>query len=484
VTNFSIYFVNNKDKVIMQRIKKLPNFFIGAKNFAIDMRQSQLPKSLFKDSQLSPFLLFAVIGYIVALLFRSWSNIFHPGLYMEDAGHYFNVYYGGFRDFSYILQHPNGYYNILNNLVAWIAAKIDVRLQPILYHMFSLALGITVATCMAFTGLIRTKAILLVTPLALGLSGMNHIYYHVSLTFQMYNVVVLLLCLFFFRFPNTWTATILMTLLATLLIWSGPYSVVAIPVAFLYLFFFKPDKKTIWCCSVIFCAFLYTSAVRGGVIQINNILDPGIQQGILSVLFGKIFFLNLLGKVNGIHISLISLGIVCLVFSLRQNFLYIKISALLFTMIILSLAPLFLSQKIQLYQAVFPCHIYISQFFWIFFLLFSLDTVLQKQIRYRKTLGIASAVLVATVVLFDNVQHPYKGFRTIMTTVPEFVHTIHLAEQLQLETNNQYIVLQTQNIVPGAPPPTVRVGSRQADARRVPAEHIPLFSGKEFIVDQ
>ena len=112
---------------------------------------------------------------------------------MEDAGHYFNAYYGGKRYLSFILQHPNGYYNILNNFVAWLASKMDVRLQPLIYHLFSLSLGILVATCMAFTGLIRNRALLMITPLALGLSGMNHIFYYVSLTFQMYNVVILLL---------------------------------------------------------------------------------------------------------------------------------------------------------------------------------------------------------------------------------------------------------------------------------------------------
>ena len=447
----------------------------------ISIRKVHHPRQIASWREQTPFLLLAVLFYLTALAFRSWDNGTHPGLYMEDAGHYFNAYYGGNRYLSFILQHPNGYYNILNNFVAWLASKMDVRLQPLIYHLFSLSLGILVATCMAFTGLIRNRALLMITPLALGLSGMNHIFYYVSLTFQMYNVVILLLCLFFFPAPKTWTATFFLLLLATLCIWSGPYSVVALPAAGLCLLMFAFDKKTVLYCWIIVCSLWYTSALEGGMIQLSNILDPQLRHTILAVLFGRVFLMDALGTISVLKIALPLVLIGSLLFINRHNVFYLKITTLLFTLITASLAPLFLSNKILLYQKVFPCHIYIAQFFWLFFVLFSIDTLLQRQEKQQWAVGLLCSCGIVACVVLDNFRHPEKGFMPVMTKIPAFVQAIHAVEQLHLEKNNQYLVLRTENIDPRAAPAAVRVGSRLRQAQPADAATISIPSGREFI---
>jgi hypothetical protein len=431
--------------------------------------------------RLWPWLLLGILLYLAVLALRSWANLSQPGLYMEDAGHYFNSYYGGQRQLAFILQHPNGYYNILNNLVAWLAAKGDVRLQPLFYHLFSLGTGVSVAVCLACTGLVRSRAVLLVTPLALGLSGMNHIFYHVSLTFQMYNVVVLLLCLLFFPPPKTCAGTLGLALVAGLLIWSGPYSVVAVPAALLVLLLFPWDRKAILCAWIVVCTLWYTTALEGGLIRFQNILSPAVQEMILSTLFGRILLFDLVPAPLFLQVLLPLALITGLFFLLRRETTYLKLSLVLFAIIVLSLAPLFLSQKIMLYQRVYPCHIYIAQFFWVFYLLFSLDLVLRRQQTHRAFKGMLAALAVAVFVFADNLRHPDKGFIQPMDKVPAFVRAVHAAEQLRLEERNQYLVLRTQNIDPRAAPVSVRVGSRRHSATMADATVLPADSGREFI---
>lgn len=454
---------------------------LSLQGWLLQVRRACLPARGAGEQRSSRYLLLAVLVFLAALLVRSWDNLVTPGLYMEDAGHYFNMYYGGKRSLSFLLQHPNGYYNILNNAVAWAASKMDVRVQPALYHAFSVGLGLAVAVCLSFSGLIRNRALLVVTPLALGLSGMNHIFYYVSLTFQMYNVVVLLLCVYFLPAPKTWIGTAWLALATGLLIWSGPYSVVAVPVGMLYLLLFPFDKKAVLVCWILVCTLCYTMSVEGGLIQWRNILDPSVQQLMLSTLFGRIFLLDLFGEVHGAQIGLILAAFVGVFYSFRRDLYFLKTGILLLAIIGASLAPLFLSNKIMFYQRVFPCHIYIAQFFWVFFVLYALDSLLARQTSHRLAKGVACALAVGSVVLVDNLRHPDKGAITLMPKVPAFVRAVHEAEQLGLEKNNQYIVLSTENIAPGPIYPRVRVGSSRWSARRVPAARITLPTGNEFI---
>lgn len=428
------------------------------------------------------FAIASVTLFVLVLGLRSWDNLSNPGLYMEDAGHYFNSYYGVKRYFSFILQHPNGYYNILNNVVAWAASRLDVRLQPLSYHVFALSMGLAVATCLTWSGVIRNRGVLLVAPLALGLSGMNHIFYFTTLTFQMYNVVVLLLCLFYFPSPKTWPGAIMLMMLATLLIWSGPYAVVALPVAVLYLLCYAFDKKAVVCCWIIVCILWYTSSLQGGMIRFSNILDPDLRRTIIEVLFGRVFLLDLAGTINPIKAAAVLAGFAGLFIGLRHDIRYLKIALLSLSTIVLSLAPLFLSEKILLYQRVFPCHLYIAVFFWIFFLLCSLDAILTRLGRYRSSAGVLLVGVVAAVVWFDNSRHPDKGSITVMRQIPAFLDAIYQTEQLHLERDNLYVVVCAENIDPRAASAKVRVGSRRLSAKPAPPERLGSLRENPHII--
>lgn len=420
--------------------------------------------------------------FILALVFRSWQNILHPGLYWEDAGHYFNIYYGIDRDLSFILQNPNGYYNILNNFVAWLAQHLDVRIQPTIYLVFALSMGVLTATSFFFSGLVQNRFMLLVTPLVLGLSGMNHIFYFTTLTFQMYNVVVLLLCLLFLPPPRSPFTLFVLCVTTTVLVWSGPYSVVALPVALVLLVFFHNREKSFLFVYVIINLLIYTFSVKAGTIMLSNIADKDVRNVAIQTLFERVFFLDLLGKMSSIKVGLFFLLIVSLFYYLRKNVFYMKISIAFFIIIIAALAPLFLSIKYLLYQQVFPCHIYVSQFFWLCFILFSVDQIIQKA-QLKPAIQVSIAVLFCLVVLFDNIQHQEKGKIELMPQISDFVNTIYLIEQLELAQKNQYVIVQTNNLIPGFMPPMVRVGSQQDDAQRLTPNEVTIASGKQFIVE-
>ena len=440
----------------------------------------EFSRNVFTDNRI--YFILAIIMYLAALTFRSWENMLHPGLYMEDATHYFNQYYGGKRYLSFILQHPNGYYNILNNLVAWVTAKLDVRLHPLAYHIFCFSTGILTATCILFSGLIRNRFMIIAAPIVLGLSGMNHIYYYNSLTFQMYNIVILLLCLLFYPAPQLPVSIFFMCAIAALLVWSGPYSVVALPVSLLFLFFFNNRKKTILFIWVIICVIFYSLSVRENTIMLDNLLDENIRRTIVETIFEKIFFLELLGKMSSGKIFLFFLVLFSALYALRRNTFYLKTTIILFSIIISALAPLFLSIKLPLYLSIFPCHIYISQFFWFLFILITTDKLVDK-IQPKPFLQYGILSLFVLFVIIDNLHHPAKGKEKIMKSIPAFVQTIHHVEQLDLEKKNQYAVGKTENVIPGTFPPMVWVGSLRQDAKRLTRKDIQIPSGKEFIVD-
>lgn len=442
---------------------------------------SLYPERFFYDNRW--VMISACLLLCIALIIRSSENLLHPALYVEDATHYFNIYYGGHRSFSFILQHPNGYFNIFNNLVAWLVAKTDIRIHALLYHLIAVIMGIATGSCLLFSGLFRNKPILLIAPLLLGLSGMNHIFYYVTLTFQMYSVVILLLCLMFFRWQYTLFLIIVLVPLMSLLIWSGPYSVLAIPTGLLMLLFFNDGLRYRNMSFIICCTIAYTISVRSSTIRLENTLDPNILLDMTNTLFQRIICMDMISSLKTWQEGAIIIALGLLLFFLRREREYIKISVILLSIVISSLAPLFLSIKIQLYQTVFPCHIYIGQFFWLVFVLYSLDTLISTLKNDNRFVHTVIVVAVVSFVYMDNIRHPDKGFVTPMPDVPAFLETIHEAEQLHLALKNEYIILTMDSIFPGFLQPLVRVGSIQPDSRRLRAHEVKLPSGTKFIVN-
>jgi len=375
------------------------------------------------------------------MLLRSWNNFSQPGLYAEDSIHYFNYYYGNVRAFTDILQHPNGYYNLFNNLVAWLTAKADIGLQPLIYQSVCIALSFLTIAAFSFSGLIANRYLLFVSPLLLGLSGLNHLYYYISLTFQMYVVVVLLLILMLRRITFSTPVEVLLFLLMSFLVWSGPYSVLAVPLALAFIVFFR--DRTIACTGLLLVTMAYTLSVTKSTIMLENIFKPEILRLWGSTLVTDVFFMGFKDSVNIEKLLLIAVTFISVFIILRRDRLYLKTALLFLIIIVASFAPLFLSKKILLYQRILTCHLLIAQFFWLALILFTVDRMLVRWPARQHLLGGVFVVLAAFFIFADNTRHPDKWQAKVQEAMPRFLQKVKEAEEMDLAREGKRMIIST-----------------------------------------
>lgn len=387
-----------------------------------------------------------ILLYIAIMLARSWDNFSNPGLYAEDSVHYFNFYYGNSRSFADILQHPNGYYNIYNNLIAWLVAKADILYQPLLYQCASILLSVLTIITFTCSGLIKSRHMLLASPLLLGLSGMNHLYYYISLTFQMYVVILLLLVMLFWGEKLSPFFTVSYFLLASFLIWSGPYSVLLVPFSFCFIVLFK--GRTALLTGLLIITLAYTVSVTKSTIMLENLFSPFILELWGKTLVTEVYFMGFKNSVNPEKLLLIAFTLASLLIYLRKERFYLKVSLLFAVLIVSSLAPLFLSQKYLLYQRIFPCHLLIAQFFWLAFILYSLDKILLRLRRFRDGAGIVLVMAIAAFIVIDNVTHSDKYKVPILPAFNKFIQTVKKAEQMDLEQQGKRMIISTNGTGP------------------------------------
>ncbi len=394
-------------------------------------------RSFWQDNR--RLLLAGFLCLTVAVVARSWPNYTTPGLYVEDNSHYFNYFYGNTRGLEGIFHTPNGYHNILNNLLAFLIAGLDVRLQPTAYLALATAFALMAAMALPCTGLLRNKYILVAAPLLLGLSGLNHIFYYITLTYQIYVVVILLLCLLFWEPLKSLRANIMLFAVLALLIWSGPYSVLVAPFSLCFMLFFRGKSALLAALTVV--VILYTLSVSNNMILLRNLWKPAIHEVWLGTLVDKVFFMGMAG---GFSIKKL---MCCLVFFLgllaifRKDRFYLKIACLLLVLINSSLAALFLSKKYMISLRVLPCYLVIAQFFWLFFLLFTADRMLSLRRGFYHG-GLVFALLAMLFISRDNTLHPDKGFSPAMPKLAEFLQLVHDSEQLDLESRHKGRILQ------------------------------------------
>lgn len=396
-------------------------------------------QSLWRENR---WLIFAsFVCCLGVIVWRSWPNYALPGLYVEDNSHYFNYFYGNTREFSAILHAPNGYHNILNNLLAFFIAKIDVRLQPTMYLALATVFAVITVMVVPCTGLLKNRYLLFIAPFLLGLSGLNHLFYYITLTYQIYVLVILLICLLFWEPLKTRRANIMLFAMLSLLIWSGPYSVLIVPFSLCFILFFKGKTRLLAALTII--AILYTLSVSENMILLRNLWKPEIHQVWIETLVAKVFFMEMRGPFGPRKLILSILFLVGIVVIFRRDPFYLKIACILLVLINSSLAALFLSKKYMISLRILPCYLVIAQFFWLIFLLFTADRLLSIRKGFYHG-GLVVAVLVLLFIYRDNSLHPAKRSAPIMPQLPEFLQLVYDTEKLDL-VENKGILLQLGN---------------------------------------
>jgi hypothetical protein len=135
-----------------------------------------------------------------------------------------------------------------------------------------------------------------------------------------------------------------------------------------------------------------------------------------------------------------------------------------------------------LYDNYLACHLLISQFFWLVFLLFSLDRIVVKLHWRFPSVALPYALLLIAVAV-DNWRHPDKGGVPIMNEIPQFLETVYHYEQLDLASSNQFLVIKTQGFQPGYFEPCVRVGSHNKNAVQIGSHDLVQPYGNAFITE-
>tara|TARA_R100000027_G_scaffold67402_1_gene65965 strand:+ start:8595 stop:10520 length:1926 start_codon:yes stop_codon:yes gene_type:complete len=410
------------------------------------------------------WIVYSSLGTLALLVFlRSWENFIYPSLFVEDSFHYFNYYYDGRIPFlSAVLRHPNGYLNVLPNVVAWGASFLDVRSIPGAYVGFAVAFSLFAAMLPLATGWFRSGWIVFIVPLVLGLSGLNHLFYLTTLTFQMYVSILVLLTMMFMPASKTGWGLACRIAVGALLVFSGPYSVVAVPVGILLLALYRPSKQSFFWASMVFAGVLFKETTPG-MVRLENLSEPATLEKMFRVMNDRIFFFNLVEVSPALGLGLIVLVVVALFGVLWRNSDFRRIGFVFISIVGLAMAPLFLSHKFVLYSDPYDCHILISQFFWLLFLLYGADCLIQRFGR-RFPLGPIFAGLFAVFVLIDQWENPHKRAYPPNRQITEFVNTVYEAEQSNLAENNEFVLIEGEGASQEAFSPRVRVGSSRMDA--------------------
>ncbi|MFP4353373.1 MAG: hypothetical protein ACLFSZ_09460 [Puniceicoccaceae bacterium] len=408
--------------------------------------------------------------FVPVVLFLSWEHITTPGLLVEDSHHYFNRYYdSGHSLLDAVQARPNGYYNIANNAYAWAVSRIDdVRWHPAAYNAAAVTVFLIASILPAFTPLVRNRWLLATVVPVLGLAGMNHVFYLITLTFQMYVVVLILLTILFLRPPRTTAGLVVQCLLVVFLVYSGPYSVVAVPTSLLLLLLFRDRRKQILWGVAAVAGFAY-NRMTPGMARFDNLLDPEIVGKMITVTFEQVFFLDLGGVLEPWKIGVFFLLLAPAVILVARDPVRLRVCLVLLALVLLALTPLFLSRKFFFYSDPAPCHILISRFFWLLLLIYLLDGLVERLPRFRLGFALAAVATMAFFIWGDTQIRPWKFEYPRTRSVAGFMETIRKAERLGLKERNEYMMLAMDGNPVNPFGPRVRVGSQKSGATRVPA---------------
>ncbi len=419
------------------------------------------------------WLLAGCLCTVIIVLMRSWPHFVHPTLYVEDSIHYFNYFYGDNRTLDEIFQKPRGYYNVFSSLAGWLIAKTDILVQPLLYHIAAVCMGLFASCAFSFSGLIRKRILLFITPLLLGLSGMNHVFYYITVTLQIYVVVIFALSLLFYRTKPSGVLGIIFFSLIVFNIWSGPYSVLVVPFSLLYILLYRDD--TLFFVLMIVATLAYTATADAGMVRFEHLVNPYVLE-----LWGKALVVNIfyMGMVDSISVEKV---LFCIAFfvtiyaMLYRDRFFVKTSLLFLAIIVLNFAPFLLSLKIIVYRDFMPAHFHIAQFFWLAFLLFTVERLTLRFPDYSKKIIVAFSVAALSFIIVDNIKNPDKYRYELYPETAEFIQKVKEFEQWNLKEKKQQVIVET----PGTEVMIrVKVGDQSDDAQVIKRVYIDRPVGK------
>ncbi len=414
---------------------------------------------------------------VVCLLLRSWPTLTRPGLFVEDAV-LFSHYYGHSRPLSDIFVSHIGqrYLTVVADFFAWAWAWTDVRWQPWFYQWTGFALAVASVATVSFSGLVRNRVLLLVGPLALGLTGLNHLYYANTLIYTMYTGVLMLLALLFDPPPQSVRSFVVQALLLALLPWSGPYSLLALP-ASLFIFVCTANRtRRVLLTIAILSTLAYFATVSGSTVQLVNLLRPWILVQYLQTVFDKIFFFDFTRHLPMWYGFILLLAIVAVAWLLRRDREYLLqprscwgwSSPRSCCSSWASTGPVHHHQRLPpgggqlLLDAV---------------LVATVDRLLGDR-PLPSPWPLVCAALLLTLVVFDNRRHPTKGELPAGSGLAEYLGDIRFYEGQGLAGKKQAVCLHLPRSLPCSP----GAGRLpESGARLLLPEDAEIVRGRRFV---
>ncbi len=419
---------------------------------------------------------------IVVLFARSWIEFTTPSLHQEDASYYFNRYYGGDRDLYSIFEKFNRYIVLVPNLFAWTVSHVAGAIQPGLYLSFSILSAAAAVFLVSSSGLFRSRPVLFAAPLVLGLSGYSHIYYWITLAYQLYSYSILAITILFLDPPKTRLRFFVRAILLAGLIWSGPYSVLVLPVCLLLLLsraYRGNEWLYLW---AILCCLGYYLSVDAGTTRPLIFLDNPARIGhYLTILFENVYLLNVFGVVTVNKVLLLLLFISASIWHFRRDKRYVAVSLSILTITVLGPSLAFLTIKYNPFD-IKDNYVFIAYFFWLVFLLMTADRLI-RSVNAKSLPGAVFTVSCGVFVLYDNVVHVQKHTWAPREGVSEFFSAVRYFEdrERELSAKQQYIVLELDQHKPPFYGPVVTIGNDRPGATRITRDQVLQEPFRRFV---
>ena len=416
---------------------------------------------------------------VVCLLLRSWPSLTRPGLFVEDAV-LFSHYYGHTRPVTDIFTSHIGqpYLTVIADFFAWAWAWADVRWQPWLYQWTGFVLAVASVATVSFSGLVRSRVLLLVCPLVLGLTGLNHLLYYNTLIYTMYTGVLMLLALLLYPPPVTVRSFALQAVLLALLPWSGPYSLLTLPASLFLCVCTANRTRRVLLAIAALSTLAYFASLSGSTVRLAHLLKPWILFQYLQTVFDKIFLFDFARHLPMWYGIILMLAITAVSWLLRRDREYLLQAAVMLGLVFASILLFFLSAKLAQYIATSDCHRVVASFFWVLFLVVTADRLLGNRPLSSPWLLVCAGLLL-TLVFFDNRKHVKKGWVWPVPEIAEYIQTIHFYEQQGLVGKRQAICLRHPPVRPMQP--RVLVGYQGADRRLLLSGDAEVVHGRRFV---
>jgi hypothetical protein len=235
------------------------------------------------------------------------------------------------------------------------------------------------------------------------------------------------------------------------------------------LVLFKDKKKRVLWAVTIVAAIFYMST-SGGAAKFDNIFNTRILEKMIHTMVSDVCFLGLIPLDFKVLLFISSFFILFSYYLFRKDKFFLYLATCLLVVSVSSLVPFFLSTKIALYRNPYPCHLLISQFFWIVFVYFFTDRLLFKY----NSKNIISCIIISMlfiIVWYDNSINKHKANVKTNGNIELFLRKIKYAESLNLEDNNEYVIISSPGARQEAFTPRVRVGSLLESAVNVTLEY-------------